>query len=299
MLKLKDSWCKDIEDEISLYLYDTYFAPIFEITKATLYNSLSELVTAIRSGKIVFKDGEFSGKINVKISGELRKFAKYDKRSKTWKGNPPIEVKAASLSANDKSKRIHEEINNKLNELTELTTSDKMFSINRPAELMDRDIQSELFSLGVQPKINKAMMDKLIKGYNENQNLNIKNWSQKQIQRLRNAVTQSAMTGYRRDKLIALIQNEYKTTKNKAQFLARQETSLFMSKLKMERNLDSGVTKYKWSTSHDVRARDDHKELNGKVFSYSQPPVVDKETGRRANPGEDYNCRCVAIAIID
>jgi uncharacterized protein with gpF-like domain len=39
--------------------------------------------------------------------------------------------------------------------------------------------------------------------------------------------------------------------------------------------------------------------MNGKIFSFDNPPVVDKKTGRKANHSEDYNCRCVAIPALD
>jgi uncharacterized protein with gpF-like domain len=50
-----------------------------------------------------------------------------------------------------------------------------------------------------------------------------------------------------------------------------------------------------------VRKR--HRELgamseSGTVFKYSEPPIVDVRTGRRANPGEDFQCRCTANPII-
>ncbi|GAG93926.1 unnamed protein product, partial [marine sediment metagenome] len=72
----------------------------------------------------------------------------------------------------------------------------------------------------------------------------------------------------------------------------------FVSEYKQQRYLDIGITKYEWSTSNDERVRDDHKQLDGKIFSFKTPPVVDRRTGRRANPAEDFGCRCVAIPIL-
>jgi SPP1 gp7 family putative phage head morphogenesis protein len=53
-----------------------------------------------------------------------------------------------------------------------------------------------------------------------------------------------------------------------------------------------------WSTSHDRRVRDSHKELNGRVFTWDNPPIVDPARGRRAHPGQDYGCRCVAVPVM-
>ena len=46
-----------------------------------------------------------------------------------------------------------------------------------------------------------------------------------------------------------------------------------------------------------------HKELNarsekGEIFDFRYPPI-DDPNGSRHNPGENYNCRCVAIPVID
>ena len=62
---------------------------------------------------------------------------------------------------------------------------------------------------------------------------------------------------------------------------------------------DAGVEEYIWSTSGDSRVRESHKKLNGKRFRWDDPPVVDEKTGRRCHPGEDYECRCVALAVFD
>ncbi|MFA5380138.1 MAG: minor capsid protein, partial [Dehalococcoidia bacterium] len=81
--------------------------------------------------------------------------------------------------------------------------------------------------------------------------------------------------------------------------LARQETSLFFSKFSMNRASSAGVRRYKWSTSHDGRVRERHKELNGTIHSVDDPPVVDLKTGRRAHPGCDFGCRCAAIWVLE
>lgn len=62
---------------------------------------------------------------------------------------------------------------------------------------------------------------------------------------------------------------------------------------------DAGVQEYIWSDSGDSRVRSGHHRLNGKKFRWDDPPVVDERTGRRCHPGEDFQCRCVAIPVFD
>ena len=81
--------------------------------------------------------------------------------------------------------------------------------------------------------------------------------------------------------------------------MARQETKLLVAEYRKNRFKQEGVTKYRWSTVLDGRERKLHRELNGKIFSWDNPPIIDERTGERGNPAEAYNCRCKAIPIID
>ena len=102
------------------------------------------------------------------------------------------------------------------------------------------------------------------------------------------------------------IQETYNVSKRKAQLLARDQVATLNAQLMKAQQTDAGCKKYRWSDSRDGRVRDCHKALNGKVFSWDNPPEMWYETkqgrvytGRRCHPGEDYCCRCVAIPVFD
>jgi uncharacterized protein with gpF-like domain len=38
--------------------------------------------------------------------------------------------------------------------------------------------------------------------------------------------------------------------------------------------------------------------LNGMKFSWTEPPITNKQTGARNNPGCDFGCRCLALPVI-
>lgn len=102
------------------------------------------------------------------------------------------------------------------------------------------------------------------------------------------------------------IQETYNTSKRKAQLLARDQVATLNAQLTKAQQTDAGCKKYRWSDSRDGRVRDCHKALDGKVFSWDDPPEMWYETkrgrvytGRRCHPGEDYCCRCVAIPVFD
>lgn len=95
------------------------------------------------------------------------------------------------------------------------------------------------------------------------------------------------------------IQHIYGVSRNKARFLARDQMSKLNADIAQFQQTDAGVEEYIWSSSGDGRVRDRHKELDGKKFKWSDPPIVDVRTGRRAHPGQDYQCRCVALPVFD
>jgi SPP1 gp7 family putative phage head morphogenesis protein len=95
------------------------------------------------------------------------------------------------------------------------------------------------------------------------------------------------------------IQEAYGIDRRHAQFIARDQMAKLNADLTRAQQKDAGVEEYVWSTSGDRRVRDRHRELDGKRFKWGDPPIVDKRTGRRAAPGEDYNCRCVALPVFN
>src|SRR5690606_27552239 len=74
-------------------------------------------------------------------------------------------------------------------------------------------------------------------------------------------------------------------------------TTLFRSKIVEFRQTAAGIEEYIWTTSGDERVREMHAKLDGKRFKWSDPPVTNAQ-GDRNNPGEDYQCRCTAYAVL-
>ena len=122
---------------------------------------------------------------------------------------------------------------------------------------------------------------------------------------------QIVMNGYRRGASITQItkeiQEQYKLSRRKAQLLARDQVSTLNSQISRMQQEDAGCKKYRWSDSRDSRVRDCHRSLNGKVFSWDDPPEMWYDTkssgrvytGRRCHPGEDFCCLCVPIPVFD
>lgn len=93
------------------------------------------------------------------------------------------------------------------------------------------------------------------------------------------------------------IQERFGVTRSKAELLARDQVLKLNGKIVEFRQSAAGIEEYIWTTSGDERVREMHAELDGKRFKWSDPPVTNAQ-GDRNNPGEDYQCRCTAYAVL-
>ena len=103
-------------------------------------------------------------------------------------------------------------------------------------------------------------------------------------------VTEAQRTGMRVEELRARIAERFEVSGSRAELIARDQILKANADLSRTRMQRVGVTRYRWSTSRDVRVRADHAALEGTMQTFSDPPVVDQRTGRRANPGVDFQC---------
>lgn len=304
MLKLIPEYYEKAEEHLKSIFFNAFFRDILNLVNEPQprLNAApgNAIIAAIRSGKVRYIDGRFFGSFTAKISRDLSRFATFDKRSKTWAGDPPPAVKAEAILAERKRKNIAREISREIDKAQ--ARIDEMiktisFNYDLPLFKMDKDIEGDI-GIGIIPEMTESMKKKILEGYTKDQIRNIKNWAPEQVERLRRMTERVLMEGSDRG-LTEIILEEWGVSYRKAAFLARQETNLFFSEYSMSRARDAGIRRYRWSTSHDRRVRQRHRELDGKTIDFDRPPVVDIKTGRRAHAGEDFLCRCGKIWILD
>lgn len=165
---------------------------------------------------------------------------------------------------------------------------------------VESEFQRSVKNITIAPKLTPAQAKRLSTEWGTNMQLWIADFTQKEIIELRQKMQQTVFSGNRYGSAVKAIEDSYGVTANKAKFLARQETSLLMTKFKQTRYQDAGVDWYRWdcvtgSGKHPVRPL--HKKNDKKFFRWDAPPTVD-EHGNRKNPGQDYNCRCSARAMV-
>lgn len=125
----------------------------------------------------------------------------------------------------------------------------------------------------------------------------IKTIPKESLGKLKETVYSDYMNGRSTTNIVKGLQRQYGMDKRHAQLIARDQTAKLNAEITQSQQRDAGVNKYKWSTVCDGRVRDSHDALEGKIFSWDDPPETDD--GRRCHPGEDYQCRCCAIPVFD
>lgn len=111
--------------------------------------------------------------------------------------------------------------------------------------------------------------------------------------RISAAVIENLTTGGTQKMLREKLTEDFKIMGNRAKLIGRDQMSKLNGDLNRLRQTQSGIDSYEWSTSGDERVRPSHRENDGEIFKWDDPP---EDTG---HPGHDINCRCSALAIVD
>lgn len=312
----------EIEKRIIELFKKEIYEPILKMLNSNniLINSYSiHFLEAIKSGEIYYSKGAFRGKFNSRVSKELIKLgAKFDSKTASYKikmSDLPFEVRTqvsfAKASFDGKIERINKFLDsNSFEKISEKLKVAKLF--DKTLFKVDKEFVKNVENIIVTPKLTSEQREQISREWENNLKLYIKNFTDEQILDLRKKVSENVLAGNRRENLIKTIQESYNVSENKAKFLARQETNLMMAKFKETRYVNAGVPEYEWRCVHmphqssptsiykPGEVRYSHGILEGKIFSWQNPPVTTppSQPARRNNPGQDYNCRCFAIPVV-
>ena len=328
MIELKpvfeeDKDYEDLERKIKLLFKRLIYLPLvkeFGVSSAILSNAKSQsLLDAIRFGRIQFYRGSFKGKFNASISKELKDLgAKWDRKTESFKlqqSQLPQDIVSAIQASETRFKQKIEALDKKIAQILPEEIADNLQVSNlfdSTLFKMDRDFQKTIKGITVAPKLTDDQRRRIADEWQNNLRVFIKDWTRKETVELREKIKSTVFAGNRYETVVKEIQKSYGVSANKAKFLARQETGLLVAKYKEVRYQDAGIKKFKWkcvsgTANHPVR--DSHKICDNKIFYWDNPRELDKngfvnpngvhKPGENKNPKEDYNCRCVAIPIIE
>jgi len=313
LVQAEKSLMDKLEKSINKLFFEALFIPIlkgFELPKEAVKNAPSKtpnLSAALRSGRVVFFRGEFTGRFSAAISRELKQLgAKYDRSSKSYrilKASLPPDLVAYIESSEDQFKRQMKSLDKKLQGLAGLKLQKRVNFESFFSDLIykaDDDMDSKISAITVSPKISAESKKKFIAEYVDNMEKSIQDFADSEVKKLRKEIAKRSKTGVRYEYFQEYIKKRYNVSQSKAKFLARQESNLAVAKFQEQKMREAGSEGYIWKTvkgtvNHPVRP--EHKILDGKYFTWDKPPVTSKD-GRRNHPKEDFNCRCRAKAVI-
>lgn len=313
----KKEYSDMIEVVIMDFLTTHFYAPIYSVIEpieeyynASGYSAEQIIAAALRSGQIQYINGKFTGQFSARISKALESLgAKFNKVTKTYNlSNTAMNITLkeaaayASMIAIARQKLLLEalsyiNIESAMPELARL--------LDVPLDTILEDLEEQAYlslreAITIVPEITDEQRAALKAQYVDDVSISVKNFTVAQTEKLRAMVEENLFTGLADNKsLVQAIVDEFGVTESKARFLSKQESSLFTAKYREITYKEAGITKYRWSSSHDSRTRPIHEALSGQIFEWDNPPITN-EKGDRNNPGEDFGpCRCIAIGIID
>lgn len=316
-IRHKDAYTRAVERHVLAYFDETIFGPLVAMLDADRVPAdkanakESAVIAGIKVGRIWYTEGVFSGSFSAAISKELREMgATFDARASVFRISPdslPNNLRGVLSDSIQNAATVHHNVEEFLLAAeAHIKLASTGIELDQTLGMIRGDLWRQMERsvkgidwISVPADLTPEISAELVRDFTQNLDLYVKNFLNHEIPELRQLVEQNAFAGGRPDKLRGIIEARYGVTKRKAAFLADQESSLFVSKFREARYKAIGAQQYQWSTSHDERVRPDHRVLNGKIFSWDNPPITNKKTGAHNNPGEDFRCRCVAIPILN
>ena len=315
--RLLESDYEPVEQGLRKFITDLVFRTLAQIWKQEVGRRLdyenstdsdrTSLIKALRSGRMQYSidargGGVFSGETSASLGRALRALgANFDSRERIYRIKPesiPPEVLASGAAHAAACERAHQRMDRFLvgvqGQLDQYVA--RMDPSTLRADQMIANVTRE-FQTGVQRvgipfvKPDAAARAAMSAAYTHNAQLWIKKWVAEDIVRLRHQVEANVRSGARASTLAARISQRYQVSASKARFLSRQESGLWMAAYHKEQYLGAGVPRYVWSTSKDCDVRNGHKQLEGRVFTWSEgAPAKYMSCGEPCNPHEDFQC---------
>lgn len=133
---------------------------------------------------------------------------------------------------------------------------------------------------------------KIAQDYTYNMQYWVKKWEAKNIIEMRKDVLKMVQQGARYERIQEYFEKRWKIAKNKAAFLAKNESDLAGSVIKATDYQELGCPGYVWGRSSAREKRELHKQYYGKFFTWEDKPIIDEKLGIRGYPRQIWNCSC-------
>lgn len=319
----KKAYEKLIADKIINWLWDTFFKGCFEILdKKTVFNDINIIRDALINGQIFYQDGAFysqSGRFRNELAKELEalgaKYSKYRKAYLLEQSKVPAQILWAidTVKAQTAAKvaLLQAYLSEQIGKFSE--EAQKLLFDSAVEQIMT-DLQERVYKNAkerkielITPKLSNFRKNEIAKNYTNNLNFWIKNWSTSEnfnnvtIPKMRAEIGRMAIAGKSTKDIENYLLSSFTKCKRHAHFLAFNETKIATTSYLTAKYKEEGFTHFKWIHTGAARVpRPYHKDiLNGQIFPFNEPPIIDEATGQRGMPGEIYNCHCKFEPVIN
>lgn len=192
-----------------------------------------------------------------------------------------------------------------LKQLTEKTYFDFSAAVGQPRVSAIADDQAQRINslnkkefikvihsaVAVNPIVHETWLPDQMKAFSQNNVNLITKLGSDQRERLQQNLYNNLSAGNGIDAIKEDLIKSESIGKNRARLIARDQTNKFNGQLSELRQTEIGIGSYIWTTARDERVRPTHRENEGKVFSWKNPP----NTG---HPGSEIQCRCIPQPVI-
>jgi SPP1 gp7 family putative phage head morphogenesis protein len=138
--------------------------------------------------------------------------------------------------------------------------------------------------------LDTPMLTDIMRDFNKANVTLIKSLSSTTFTRVEGVIERGFRSGQRHTEIAKEIQREFRTTRNRAKLIARDQIGRLNSQLTRQRQKSNGITHAVWRTLQDERVREEHEAREGQRFSL--------ETGLDGEfPGDPVNCRCFSEPV--
>ena len=163
---------------------------------------------------------------------------------------------------------------------------------------------------------------KVTEDYVYNMDFWVKKWKDKELNLMRRDIVRMVQDGYRVETIKKYFMDRWGIAERKAEFLARNESSIAASVLKATHYQEMGCTHFMWIRSTSKEKRPLHLEFaketdnqygvgGTNIFPFSDPPIIEqikvgegkdvsyvpKPNGEKGLPGQTYNCSCNLVGV--
>lgn len=143
-----------------------------------------------------------------------------------------------------------------------------------------------------------AQSKKIAEDYTHNMQFWVKKWEVKNIVKMRDDVLKMIQEGARVPRIEEYFEKRWKIAKDKAHFLAVNESHLAASVIKATQYQMLGSPGYKWGRSSSKEKRKLHEHYYGKYFTWDEKPILDEDLGIRGYPRQIWNCKCHMLVVV-